>query len=290
MPTAAASSSAMLFLISLAALLVAITVGGIVHLQPELFLRIPKVGFIPWGLTGHNLPPYFTFEPWKDEEVMNNSSWLRDGDVVVAVGGKSGTTWMLYCTHQIRVKGRDHSFREGGHPFGDVSFSTPWPDLLQKPGMRWEDVKAGLHSARVRPPVDGDEEVVEDDDDTPTRLSDYWNHPTYPFRIWKSHHTPRPEPASASPSSWPFAAPSRPGPFDPVADRSIRWNGGSAPVLPVKERPGVRFIGMARNGLDTVASMAYFFDAHEEKFRRMWGGFPPPSSGSVRRDARQVLG
>jgi len=54
----------------------------------------------------------------------------QDGDVVVSTGAKSGTTWMLYITHQIRVKGR-----EGPMPYVDVSVTTPWPEFLQHPDL-----------------------------------------------------------------------------------------------------------------------------------------------------------
>jgi len=38
-------------------LLVAIVVGLVGSLQPSLFLKIPCVGFVPWMLSGHPLPP-----------------------------------------------------------------------------------------------------------------------------------------------------------------------------------------------------------------------------------------
>ena len=66
---------------------------------------------------------YFTFDAWKLEEAR---TWLRDGDAVISVAPKSGTTWLLYCTHQIRVKGEDWDFK-------DVSYSTPWVEFIQKP-------------------------------------------------------------------------------------------------------------------------------------------------------------
>ena len=56
------------------------------------------------------------------------SNLHQDNDVVVSTGAKAGTTWMLYCTHYIRVKGN-----EGPKPWVDVSITTPWPELLQHP-------------------------------------------------------------------------------------------------------------------------------------------------------------
>ena len=58
-------------------------------------------------------------------------TWVRDGDVVVATGAKSGTTWMLYCSHAISTKGDAENF-----PFTDVSYSTPWPDFVQVGGLK----------------------------------------------------------------------------------------------------------------------------------------------------------
>ncbi len=56
---------------------------------PELTLKVPFIGFIFYQLlTGCNMPPYINYEAFK-----NDSSWLRDGDVVVSIAAKSGTTW-----------------------------------------------------------------------------------------------------------------------------------------------------------------------------------------------------
>jgi len=38
-------------------LLVALAVGLVSSLKPTLFLTIPHVGFVPWMLSGHPLPP-----------------------------------------------------------------------------------------------------------------------------------------------------------------------------------------------------------------------------------------
>jgi hypothetical protein len=109
----------------LVVVLVAVSVGTVAKVKPSLFLKIPHVGFIPWAMTGGDMPPFFAYDLWQGE---NHESWLKDNDVVVSTGAKSGTTWMLYCTHQIRVKGQ-----EGPMPFVDVMFTTPWPEMLQHP-------------------------------------------------------------------------------------------------------------------------------------------------------------
>jgi hypothetical protein len=221
-----------------AALFLAILLGLIGRLAPTLLLRIPTYGWIFWMATGNPVPPYLVLDAWKGDE---HRSWLRDGDLVVAAGGKSGTTWMLYCAHQIRVKGSDDV------EYGDISLSSPWPELIQRPGATWEQHKAELNTTITRCLGYSFRSC-----NMPLRL--YWDKP-YTFRVWKSHATPR-------------------------------ATGG---VLPVRERPKVRFLAMARNGLDVVASLVPFFNQHTEEFRTMWGGFPPASSGDPAKDAATRL-
>ncbi|KAJ1495282.1 hypothetical protein T484DRAFT_3628265 [Baffinella frigidus] len=109
----------------LVVVLVAVAVGTVAKVKPSLFFKIPHVGFIPWAFSGGQIPPYFAYEVWQGE---NHESWLKDNDVVISTGVKSGTTWMLYCTHYIRVKGQ-----AGPKPFVDVSYTTPWPEMVQHP-------------------------------------------------------------------------------------------------------------------------------------------------------------
>jgi hypothetical protein len=134
----------------------------------------------------------------------------------VATGAKSGTTFMLYCTHQIRTKGTDTN----DDLFPDVSISTPWPDLRQSRDGTWAEQKDRYNTTIVegRP------------------MSYYWDNPAYPFRIFKSHFAP--------------------------------------PELPVRKSSGkkIKYLAMARNGLDVAASMTSFYSAHTQKFRELWGG------------------
>jgi len=133
---------------------------------------------------------------------------------------------MLYCSHQIRVKGDDETY-----PFKDVMYSTPWPDLVQVPGQTWEERLELMTSGSTIMP-DG------------TVYKNYWDHADYDFRVFKSHNTPEQ-----------FG--------DLIAKDS-----------------NVKFLAMARNGLDQVASAVPFFDNHEASFRKMWGGFPPADGGA----------
>lgn len=110
------------------------------------------------------MPPYIIPGPFEE----GNTDWLKDGDVVVSVAAKSGTTWMLFCSHQIRVKGNDEEF-----PYGDVSLSTPWPEFIQTPGDDWE-IQKEKYNTTILP------------DGTPYK--NYWDNPGYPFRVFKSHN------------------------------------------------------------------------------------------------------
>jgi len=180
------------------------------------------------------MPPFFII---KGPYEPGNTDWLKDDDVVVTVAAKSGTTWMLFCSHQIRVKGNDEK-----HPYVDVSVSTPWPELIQTPGETWETQREKFNTTILK---DG------------KLLKDYWSHADYPFRIFKSHN-----------------APDAYG--DLIGSRSERSK-------------NVKFLAMARNGLDQVASMTPFFDGHDDSFRKLWGGFPPASKGTLREDAAERI-
>jgi len=70
-----------------------------------------------------------------------------------------------------------------------------------------------------------------------TKVKDYWDKPSHAFRIFKSHFTPE--------------------------------------VLPIKAYPKVKFLAMARNGMDVVSSFYPFFAGHRPAFKGVWGGFPP---------------
>lgn len=214
--------------VSAVVLFTAIAMGSVARYKPELFFKLPN-GFILWAISGGPIPPFISEGPFQE----GNQDWLKDGDVVVSVAAKSGTTWMLFCSHQIRVKGNDEKF-----PFVDVSLSTPWPELIQTPGDDWE-IQRVKYNTTVLP--DG------------KLFKDYWDHPEYPFRIFKSH------------------------------DHAESF--GS--LIGGKSKKKVKFLAMARNGLDQIASMVPFFDGHDDRFRKLWGGFPPASSGSLRDDSKE---
>ena len=135
---------------------------------------------------------------------------------------------MLYCSHQIRVKGDDETY-----PFKDVMYATPWPDLVQVPGQTWEERLELMTS---------DSTIMPDG----TVYKNYWDHADYDFRVFKSHNTP-----------------------EQFGD-----------LIAKDSNSKVKFLAMARNGLDQVASATPFFDKHDARFRKMWGGFPPADGGA----------
>jgi len=196
--------------------LIAVGIGTVGKVDPWLFMSIKKPAFGPgpgalmWLMSGNPFPPYMdNFKPWQDR------GWLKKDDVVVSVGAKSGTTWMLYCAHQIRTKAKDTV------PFVDVNINTPWVELSQQPRQEWPEIRELLNTTKLK---DG------------TALKDYWDHPSYPFRVFKGHAQPVPG------------------------------------QLDVRANPHVKYIAAARTGLDVVASMAPFLCNHQTEFLEMWGG------------------
>lgn len=149
-------------------LLLAVSLGTIGKVQPELFLKLPgPFGFLLYMiLGGKHLPPYFDPAPFS-----NFNEWLNDGDVVVATGAKTGTTWICYCSDAIRRKGSDTV----GLPFRDVSLTTPWFEFTTRPGQTWKERQELFNSTVL---ADG------------TRLKDYWDNKAFPFRVFKSHMLP----------------------------------------------------------------------------------------------------
>ena len=145
---------------------VCVGIGLIGKIVPKWFLRF-NGGFIPWAITGNPMPPFFSNDAWDVKEV---DSWVRDTDIIVSVGTKSGTNWMLYLLHQIRTRGDEERF-----PFTEVMYSTIWPELIQTPGDSWANQKL-RYGTTILP------------DGTP--LKQYCDHPEYPFRVIKSHCAP----------------------------------------------------------------------------------------------------
>eukprot|EP00516_Mucochytrium_quahogii_P005208 CAMPEP_0203762002 /NCGR_PEP_ID=MMETSP0098-20131031/14975_1 /ASSEMBLY_ACC=CAM_ASM_000208 /TAXON_ID=96639 /ORGANISM=" , Strain NY0313808BC1" /LENGTH=353 /DNA_ID=CAMNT_0050656229 /DNA_START=69 /DNA_END=1127 /DNA_ORIENTATION=- len=142
------------FKLSLAVLLAAF---GVSLVKPELFLLLPN-GFVLWAITGHDMPPYF------DQSTFKNTSWLKEGDVIVDVQVKCGTNWMLTIVHELRTWNLDH-LRE----FEQINDVAPWAEFVMYPGQ----------TPAERPRDWGQPGKPET-----------WNSPEYPFRLFKSHLLP----------------------------------------------------------------------------------------------------
>jgi aryl sulfotransferase len=73
--------------------------------------------------------------PWINETMQQEVEW-RDGDVVVAVPPKSGTTWTMNIVHQLR-SGGDASFV-------DIYAEVPWLEFVPGPERTPESVVAEI--------------------------------------------------------------------------------------------------------------------------------------------------
>lgn len=215
--------------------LLAVSIGIIAKVRPHLFMALPfPLSVILWtAAAGGEMPPYFTSAAWAEEEIK---TWTKPNDVIVTTGVKSGTNWMLYCSHQIRMKGA----ADADELFEDVNLVTPWMDLVQSRDGSWAKQK-DRYNDTVLP--DG------------SHLKDKWDSDRFPFRVFKSHYGPK-------------------------------ETGG---VISITDNPQLKFVAMTRYGLDVVNSIVPFFNNHNENFRKMWGGFPPASSGDITIDAEQHL-
>ena len=135
--------------------------------------------------------------PWIDDTMQQRIGW-RDGDVVVAVPPKSGTTWMMNIVHQLRT---------GGDPtFADIYTEVPWLEFVPGPEVDPDDVVTGIDHM-----------------------------PEHPRRVFKTH---------AAPPTLPFQAP-----------------GAAADV---------RYVVVARNPDEALASARPFLAAHSDAWFDLW--------------------
>lgn len=69
--------------------------------------------------------------PWIQPEIQQMIEW-RDGDVVISVPIKSGTTWTMNIVHQLLTGGTAE--------FRDIYEQVPWIEFLGYPGQPHQDV------------------------------------------------------------------------------------------------------------------------------------------------------
>lgn len=69
--------------------------------------------------------------PWIVSEIQQKIKW-RDGDIVISVPPKSGTTWTMNIAHQLLTGGTAD--------FSDIYEEVPWIEFLGFPGQPQQDV------------------------------------------------------------------------------------------------------------------------------------------------------
>jgi hypothetical protein len=79
---------------------------------------------------GHGGPPPGA-PPWIDDTIQQRIEW-RDGDIVVSVPPKSGTTWTMNIVHQLR-SGSDARF-------ADLYLEVPWLEFVPSPNSNLDDL------------------------------------------------------------------------------------------------------------------------------------------------------
>jgi hypothetical protein len=75
--------------------------------------------------------------PWIRPEIQKDIQW-RDGDVVISVPAKSGTTWMMNIVHQL--------FTGGTPDFKDIYAEVPWIEFIGGPERSGQDVMNRLEA------------------------------------------------------------------------------------------------------------------------------------------------
>ena len=147
---------------------------------------------------GNPAPPEGPRGPgWIDPEIQSRVQW-RDGDIVVSVPVKSGTTWTMNIVHQLR---------SGGDPdLRDVYVEVPWLELVPSPGVTREQ-----------------------------RLANFAAMPRERRRAFKTHSPP-----------------------------------GLLPYQKPGGRKDVRYVVVARNPDEAIASMHPFAHAHTHEWFDLW--------------------
>ena len=80
---------------------------------------------------------------WINPTIQSKMEW-RDGDVVVSVPGKSGTTWTMNIVYQLREKGNRN--------FEDIYAEVKWVEVVDRPGATVEEMVEKLNGMPVDRP------------------------------------------------------------------------------------------------------------------------------------------
>jgi aryl sulfotransferase len=80
--------------------------------------------------------------PWISSAIQQQIHW-RDGDIVIAVPPKSGTTWTMNIVHQLR-SGGDAAFE-------DIYIEVPWLEFVASPDHKIEEIVAEFDSMSAAP-------------------------------------------------------------------------------------------------------------------------------------------
>lgn len=75
--------------------------------------------------------PVQSLPPWIQRDIQQGIAW-RDGDVVISVPPKSGTTWTMNIVYQL--------FTGGNANFRDVYEEVPWIEFLGRPDQPHQEV------------------------------------------------------------------------------------------------------------------------------------------------------
>merc|ERR1719181_2736041 len=110
--------------------------------------------------------------------------------------------------HLIRIKANIEDF-----PWDEVNQMTPWPTLRHEPAQPWPEILEKMNNM-----VLGDGK----------KLKDKWDHPRYPFRVFKSHEMPD--------------------------DANHDYQS----ALPVRRRRDIKFLASVRNPFDQMRSFYHF--------------------------------
>ncbi len=69
--------------------------------------------------------------PWIQPTIQQKIKW-RDGDVVISVPAKSGTTWTMNIVYQL-ITGGTSDFR-------DIYEEVPWIEFVSHPGQSHQEI------------------------------------------------------------------------------------------------------------------------------------------------------